>query len=73
MPDVEFKTMVIRMLMDQRGRIDDLSKKLNKNIVKIEKDIDTKKNQATIKNKISEIKNTLEDIVFKMEKIALAG
>ena len=43
---VEFKTMVIRMLKDLRGRTDDLSENLNKEIVSIKRDIETiKKNQ----------------------------
>ena len=62
-PDAEFKIIVIRMLKDLRGGMDDLSENLNKEIVSIKNDIDTiKKNQSEIKTTISEIKNTLEGI-----------
>ena len=49
-PDSEIKTMVIRMLRDLRGRMDDLSENLNKEIVSIKKNIETIKK--------SEMKNT---------------
>ena len=54
--DAEFKTPVIKMLNELRGRVDELSKSLPKEI-----EI-TKKNQSEIKNTIAEIKNTLDRI-----------
>ena len=49
--DAEFKTMVIRMLKELRGRIDELSKHLNKGIVSTKGDIETnKKNVSYMKN-----------------------
>ena len=44
-PHAEFKTMVIRMLRDLRGRMFDLSENVNKETVSIKKGIGTiKKN-----------------------------
>ena len=40
-PDVEFKITVIRMLKDLKGRMDDLSENLNKEMVSSKKDIET--------------------------------
>ena len=40
-PDAEFKTMVIKMLKDLRGGMDDPSENLNKEMVKMKKDIET--------------------------------
>ena len=37
LPDTEFKTLVIRMLNELRGRIDELSKNLNKEIEAIKR------------------------------------
>ena len=62
-PNSEFKTIVIRMLKKLRGKMGDLSEKLKKGTVNVEKDIETiKKNQSEMKNRISEMKNTLEEI-----------
>ena len=62
-PNSEFKTIVIRMLKKLRGKMGDLSEKLKKETVNVEKDIETiKKNQSEMKNRISEMKNTLEEI-----------
>ena len=41
LPDTEFKTMVIKMLKDLRGGMDDPSDNLNKEMVKMKKDIET--------------------------------
>ena len=41
--DAEFKTMVIIMLKNLKGRINNLSENLNKEIASIKKDIETKK------------------------------
>lgn len=38
-PAAEFKIMVIRILKDHRGRTDDLTEKLKKEIVSVKKDI----------------------------------
>ena len=37
-PDAEFKTVVIKMLKDIRGRMDDFTENLNKEIVRIKKE-----------------------------------
>ena len=47
-PDAEFKTMVIKMLKDLRGGMDDPSENLNKEMVKMKKDIETIK--KTVRN-----------------------
>ena len=44
--DTEFKTMVMRMLKDLRGRMDSLNENLNKEIVNIKKDIETIKKKC---------------------------
>ena len=41
--DAEFKTMVIIMLKNLKGRINNLSENFNKEIASIKKDIETKK------------------------------
>ena len=56
LPDTKYKTMVIRILKELRGRIDELSENFNKKIVSIKQDIET-----MIKNQ-SEMKNTLKGI-----------
>ena len=67
--DVEFKTMVIRMLKDLRGTMDDISDNLKQEIISIEKDIETiNTNQSEIKNTISEVKNTLEGINSRFDE-----
>ena len=43
MPDAEFRTMIIRMVKDLKGRMHDLGENLNKDIVSTEKDIETMK------------------------------
>lgn len=40
-PDVEFKTMVIRMFKDLTRRMGDLRENLNKQIINIKKNIET--------------------------------
>ena len=63
LPDTKYKTMVIRILKELRGRIDELSENFNKKIVSIKQDIETMiKNQSEMKNTISEMKNTLKGI-----------
>ena len=47
-PDTEFKTVVIRLLKDLRGRMDDLRENLNKDILSIRKDIRTIKKEPVI-------------------------
>ena len=37
-PDAEFKTVVIKMLKDIRGRMDDFTENLNKEIVRVKKE-----------------------------------
>ena len=40
-PDAEFKRMITRMFKDLRGRMDDLSDSLNKEIISMAKDMET--------------------------------
>ena len=54
--DKEFKTLVIRMLNELRGKEDELSQNLNGQLENI------KKNQSKIKNTTTEVKNTLQGI-----------
>ena len=54
LPNKEFKVMIIKMLHKLRRRMDEPSKKFNKELENIEK------NQTYLKNTITEIKNTLE-------------
>ena len=55
LPDTEFKTVVMRVLKELRARVDELREL--KEIINIEKDIDTiKKNQSEMKNTISEMR-----------------
>ena len=68
-PNAEFRTMVIRMLKNPRGRMDDFSENLNKEIVSMKKDIETiEKNQSEMKNTITEMKNTLEEINSRLDE-----
>ena len=48
LPGIEFKTMVIRMLKEHNGRINEINGNLTKEIENIKKDIETinKKNQS---------------------------
>ena len=47
--DAEFKTLVIKMLSEHRGRIDELSENFNKEIENIKVEIENiKKNQSEI-------------------------
>ena len=59
--DKEFKVMVIKILTELRGRMDEHSEKFNKGIENI------KKNQTKLKNTITEIKNTLEGINSRLD------
>ena len=62
MYQIKVQTMVIRMLKKLRGRMDDLSKNLYKEIVIIKDDIEIiKNNQSGMKNIIYEMKNKLEE------------
>lgn len=58
--EIEFKTMVINMCKELRGRVDDLIKNLKRSIKKGHRNKQTKK--VRMKNTISEMKNTLEGI-----------
>ena len=50
LPDAEFKTLVIRVLNELRGRVDDLSKNFNKELGNIKKE-DRKHNKEPVRNK----------------------
>ena len=54
LPDAEFKILVIRMLNELRGRIDNFSENFNKEMRKIKMGIENiRKNQSEIKNIIT--------------------
>ena len=60
LPKKEFKIMVIRMLNELRGRMDEHNENFNRETVSIKKNIETvKKNQTAMKNTITEMKNIL--------------
>ena len=51
LPDIEFKTIVIRMLKELMSRMDELRDNLSKVIVIIKKEIETtKENQSEMNN-----------------------
>ena len=61
LPETEFKTMIIKLLNELRGRLDEHNENLNREIVSIKKDMETiKKNWKEMKNTITKMKNTLE-------------
>ena len=51
----EFRIMIVKMIQNLGNRIDKMQETFNK-------DVELKRNQATMKNTINEIKNTLEGI-----------
>ena len=54
LPDTEFTTLVIRKLHELRGRINEFSENIDKDIGKHKKEL------VSIKNTVTEITNTLE-------------
>ena len=61
--DAEWKTLVIRMLSELRGRVDELSENFNKEIGNIKTELQNiKKNQPEMKTTLTEMKNTLQGI-----------
>ena len=69
LPETEFKVMIIKMLNEHMGRMDEHNENLNREIVSIKKDIETiKKNQTEIRNTITEMKNTLEGFNNRLDK-----
>ena len=59
----EFKTLVIRMLNELRGRVNELCESFNKEIGNIKIEIQNiKKNQSEMETAITEMKNTLKGI-----------
>ena len=66
--DVEFKTLVIKMLNEPRGR-EINSVKTFKNIENIKVEMENiKKNQSEMKTTITEMKNTLERINSRLDE-----
>ena len=60
--DAEFKTLVIRMLNELRGRVDELSEKINKEIRNKKTELQSiKKNQSEMKNTFTEIENNYRE------------
>ena len=61
--DAEFKTQVIRMFTELRGRVDELSENFNKEIGNIKTEIENKrKTKSETKSTLTEMKNTLQGI-----------
>ena len=60
LPDAELKTLVIRLLKELRGRIDELSENFNKEIKTKMEMKNTTGSQSEMKNTISKMKNILE-------------
>ena len=52
----EFRIMIVKMIQNLGNRIDKMQETFNKDLEEL------KRNQATMKNTINEIKNTLEGI-----------
>ena len=68
LPDTDFKTINIKMLKEFRGRWDEFSENLNKEIISAKGYIETIfKNWPEIKNKIFE-KNTLKGLNSRLDK-----
>ena len=62
-PDIEFKTLLIRMLKELKGRIDKLSDNFNKKIKNIKMKMENIiRSQSEMNNTISKMKSTLEGI-----------
>ena len=60
LPDAEFKTLVIKMLSELRGKSEELSETFNKEIGNIKMEIENiKENQSEIKITKTEMNNTL--------------
>ena len=56
LPEKEFRIMIVKMTQNLGNRIDKMQETFNKDVEEL------KRNQATMKNTINEIKNTLEGI-----------
>ena len=54
LPEKEFRIMIVKMIQNLGNRIDKMQETFNKDIGEL------KRNQATMKNTINEIKNSLE-------------
>ena len=67
--DSEFKTLVIRMPNELRGRVDEISEHFNKQIGSIKMGVESiKNNQSEIKNTLTEMKPTLQGIKNGVDK-----
>ena len=70
LPDTQFKTIVIRMIKELHGRINNINENLTKVIANIKKDIETiKKNQSEMKNRVSEMKNKFKGINSRLNEV----
>ena len=56
LPEKEFIIMIVRMIQNLGNRIDKMQESFNKDVEELNR------NQATMRNKINEIKNTLDGI-----------
>ena len=56
LPEKEFRMMIVKMIQNLGNRIDKMQETFNKEIEEL------KRNQATMKSTVNEIKNTLEGI-----------
>ena len=56
LPEKEFRMMIVKMIQNLGNRIDKMQETFNKEIEEL------KRNQATMKSTVNEIKNTLDGI-----------
>ena len=61
LPNKESKVMIIIMLYELGGRMDEHSEKLNKELENI------KKNQTELKNTVTEVKNMLDKVNSRLD------
>ena len=62
LPEQEYRIMIVKMLQNLGNRIDKMQETFNKDVEEL------KRNQATMKTTINEIKNTLEGINSRITK-----
>ena len=63
LPDVEFYTLVIRMLNELRGRVRELSENFNKELGSIKTELENiKKNQSEMKSTLQGINSGVDEV-----------
>ena len=61
--DAELETLIIRMLKELRGRVDELGEDLNKEMENINVEMQNeKRSRSDVKNAVSEMRSTFEGI-----------